>query len=239
MPTQQIHVVKEAGSLNDAFEALAKLQKTLNYLLNGNLDVENIRAKSLTAEVIEAGSITAEEMTVSELSAITANLGHITAGLIEAVDIFGSYIATSQNSYPRAEMSSDLNMFRASMSPTKYVSIEGYSSTSGSPELSWTDGSDASSSYVSGGKFFIGSAPTMEIGSTVKIVLRSFGDIELQAFGDVVFTNWSSVVSGSTGMSLQDELDSKANYFSGYSGSFANGDGKTVFVSNGIVTAVV
>lgn len=76
-----------------------------------NLDTLNIR--SLNAKVIEAGTITADKMNVNELSAISANLGHITAGLIESVEIYGSYIATRYNSYPRAELDSTENLFGA------------------------------------------------------------------------------------------------------------------------------
>lgn len=50
---------------------------------------------------------------MNELSAITANLGHILAGLIESVQIFGSYIATSYGSYPLVEISNTNNMMGA------------------------------------------------------------------------------------------------------------------------------
>src|SRR5690606_40329571 len=107
MPEINVHVVSEVGTIEEAFDTLAKLQKQLRYLLNGNLDFENLRARSIKAENIEVGTLTAEEikansisadrMDVDKLSAITADLGHITAGLIEAIDIFGSYIATSRS----------------------------------------------------------------------------------------------------------------------------------------------
>lgn len=87
-----------------------------------NLDTLNIR--SLNAKVIEAGTITADKMNVNELSAISANLGHITAGLIESVEIYGSYIATRYNSYPRAEMSSDNNLFGAFNDENNSIQIE-------------------------------------------------------------------------------------------------------------------
>lgn len=134
MPTQNIHVVTEVGTLDDAFEALARLQKTMKYLINGQLDFENIRARSikaenievgtLTAEEIKANSITAEKLSVTQLSAIAADLGTITAGLINSVKIFGSYIATAQDAYPRCEMSSEGNLFGAFTSAEGNITIQ-------------------------------------------------------------------------------------------------------------------
>lgn len=87
----------------------AILTEELTYLLN-NLDTRNVNeidgdilvtgtvtagkiaAGAITADKIEAGAITAEKIDVDELSAISANLGHIKAGLIETVELIGSEI---------------------------------------------------------------------------------------------------------------------------------------------------
>lgn len=84
-------------------EILAKLSKDLDYIINGNLDVNNIRANSITAIAMD----------VQELSAITANLGHITAGEIDSVEIYGSKIATTRGAMPRIEMSATNNLLKA------------------------------------------------------------------------------------------------------------------------------
>lgn len=110
----------------------AKMAKELEFILNGNvafdnvrangIETKNLKAEAITTEKIQAGAVTADKITVNELSAISANLGHIVAGLIESVQIFGSYIATSQG-YPRVEMSDTLDMFGAYRSPDNHIQI--------------------------------------------------------------------------------------------------------------------
>lgn len=74
MPTQQIHTVEmlHGKSLQEQVEYLtnevAKLQKILRYLLNGQLDFENIRAAGIKTENLEAGSVTADKMNVYGLT---------------------------------------------------------------------------------------------------------------------------------------------------------------------------
>lgn len=68
----------------------AILTEELTFLLN-NLDTRNVN--EIDGDVLIEGTVTALKMQVEELSAISANLGHITAGLIEAVEIYGSLIS--------------------------------------------------------------------------------------------------------------------------------------------------
>lgn len=112
------------GYVKNLANTVALMAKDLEFIVNGNLDVNNISANSITAEKIVAGAVTASKIDVDELSAISANLGHITAGLVESIQIFGSYIATRNGDYPRAEMSNTSNAFRAYFSEDYYVSIE-------------------------------------------------------------------------------------------------------------------
>ncbi|MVP00344.1 hypothetical protein [Paenibacillus lutrae] len=56
------------------------IAKEVNYLMDGMIGNENIRAKSIQADRID----------VKELSAFTADIGHITAGLIEGIVIKAS-----------------------------------------------------------------------------------------------------------------------------------------------------
>lgn len=224
------------------------LQKTLRYLLNGNIDFENIRARSIKAENIEVGTITADEiaadtitadkMNVDELSAITANLGTIIAGLIRGIQIFGSYIATAEGTYPRAEMSNTSNLFKASASPMQSVGVEAFTTT-GAPGISWTDGSDDASATLDGGLLEMSSETDMKFGSLGNITLQSSGNIEMTPLGVVLFLSWANIYNSGAGQTLQQALNSKANVFFGFSGSFATGDGKTASFSNGICTSVV
>ncbi|MGG3282735.1 hypothetical protein [Paenibacillus solani] len=120
--------------VKDLANTVAKMAKDLEFLVNGNLDANNIRANSIetknlkansiTADKIQAGAITAEKIDVNELSAISANLGHITAGLIEAVQIFGSYISTNRYGYPRAVMSSDNDVFGVYKDANNNITME-------------------------------------------------------------------------------------------------------------------
>lgn len=199
MPTQNIHVVSEVGTLEEAFEQLAKLQKTLRYLLNGNLDFENIRAKGIIAETID----------VNELSAISANLGHIIAGLIESVEIYGSFIATSKDSFPRAEMSSTNKMFKVMQSLNNYAEFTAnYNSGGGStaPALDFINGSRSMTvgNIASEGGFGIGGSGPM--------IIICFGEIHM--LGLFIYTDWSWLKNESTGRTLKQELDSINNNIS-------------------------
>ncbi|MGV6934117.1 hypothetical protein ACWA2B_01075 [Paenibacillus sp. CMM36] len=82
----------------------AAVQQTeeLLYLLN-NLDTRNIN--EIDGDILVTGTITAAKMNVQKLSAIAADLGTITAGVIDSVEIYGSYIATSRDQFPKVEMS--------------------------------------------------------------------------------------------------------------------------------------
>lgn len=97
-----------------------QLTEELTYLLN-NLDTRNVNelnaevivAGSITADKIQAKAITAEKIDVQELSAISANLGHIISGLIESIEIYGSFISTNRYGYPRVEISNTDDMIGA------------------------------------------------------------------------------------------------------------------------------
>jgi len=80
--------IGQGASMPDLIDALGRLQKSLDYLMQGGLDSKNIRAKSVQAD----------RMDVDKLSAISADLGTITAGLI-----IGAMIKTA-NTGARIEM---------------------------------------------------------------------------------------------------------------------------------------
>ncbi|MNM39097.1 hypothetical protein D3C81_498660 [compost metagenome] len=147
--------IASPGDLNNISEVLgyvkslantvALMAKDLEFIVNGNLDVNNISANSITAEKIvagsvtadkiQAGAVTAEKIDVNELSAISANLGHIVAGLIESIQIFGSYIATRNGGYPRAEMSNSDDLFAVYRDSTNYIKIA--PDIFGNPAIRW------------------------------------------------------------------------------------------------------
>ncbi|WP_110933253.1 hypothetical protein [Paenibacillus bouchesdurhonensis] len=198
----------------------AKMAKDLEFILNGNVAFDNIRAegieaKNIKAEAIttdklqansvstsklQAGAVTAEKITVNELSAISANLGHIIAGLIEAVDIFGSYIATSRY-YPRAEMSNTSNMFKASSSANKYAAVDSNGPV-GSPEISVNDQGQRLYLYQQSSHSLISSSGRLTINVQDRINLQP-------GYLGGVYVSFSQLFDLDDGKSLLQKLDSK------------------------------
>lgn len=186
---------------------LAVLSKELDYLLNGSLDVNNIRAHSITADTLN----------VDELSAITANLGTITAGIINGIEIYGSYIATANGTFPRVEMSTTQNLFRAYLTADTYLEIV--------PNF---DGTSPVINLVSGGAnrglFRINGSNELEISGGTAVNLLG-GDINLRpdpVLNKKVKVSDFNTIQNSGGTGLQDALNTKA------SGSGISG---TVFVA--------
>jgi hypothetical protein len=63
-------------------ESLAMLQEELQNILEGRISAQNIRSESIETRNLKAGSVVADKIDVTELSAISANMGTITAGSI-------------------------------------------------------------------------------------------------------------------------------------------------------------
>src|SRR5690606_12115391 len=137
-------------------DVVNKLNQMVGELQNLMVSLDTLNIIKLNAKVIEANTITADKMSVTELSAISANLGHITAGLIEAVQIFGSYIATSPTGvYPRVEFSSTSRILKAETAPNKYMQIEALGG-SGSSALTLVDNLLRAFFQAAAGQLFIG-----------------------------------------------------------------------------------
>jgi hypothetical protein len=168
------------------------VQKYNNLLVN--LDTLNV--VTLNAKVIEAGTITADKMNVTELSAITANLGTIIAGIIRGISIYGSYIATAEGTYPRSEMDVAGNLFAAYQSATNSAKV--VSNVAGTPRLVFSDSITGGDMFLF--NFFFGS----------NFVVRSINcDLYLAADTgyNVNVDSWSRLFSLSDSQSLQTALD--------------------------------
>lgn len=160
MPTPQLPTSNPDASLTEIKDYLVGLTRYLNYLLSSldtlnisRLDAKVIIAESITAGKIAASSITADRMNVTQLSAIAADLGTITAGII-----YGAYIATANGTYPRIEFSSTGNLLKALASATKYINID--PGLTGEPVINLVDGtisSSISNTVLFGGALLIGS----------------------------------------------------------------------------------
>lgn len=191
--TDNINVLRDyVANLADMF---AKLAKDLDFIINGNLDVKNIRANSITADRLK----------VDELSAISANLGHIISGLIEAVtirsaEIYGSYIATNEGGFPRTEMSTEDNYFKVWLNETTFIEIIDQGEE-GLPQIRLIKDGDT----VNIGHGATLGNPYPGIYSSIPFILYAVGGFF--PAGDVRFSNWSNVYDNNTGVSLQQELD--------------------------------
>jgi hypothetical protein len=188
MGIQDFGTMDPNASLKQVIDSLADLMGTLNFLLNGNLDVKNVRAKSITAD----------RMNVQKLSAIAADLGHITAGLIEAVKmvgstIIGSYISTADGTYPRIDFSSANRLLTAFNSATQYVSIT--PSTGGTPGITWNDNGfvAALSAAASVGVLLSAFSGGITFQSSNYIGLNPTGDLEINGTA-----GWTGAISVTT-----------------------------------------
>lgn len=188
-------------------DVTAKINKLVQELQNLMLSLDTLNIAELDAEVIIANTITADKMNVSELSAITANLGTITAGLMIAVNIIGSYIATANGAYPRCEMSSTDNLFAAYKDANNYISMV--------PVFS--GGPPAFGAVVNGHDAYTLTASSTDVVLNVggrKLVLTTNvqGDIEL--FPELGYfvrvPSWNALMNNGTGVDLASELAGKA-----------------------------
>lgn len=161
--------------------AYAKLTKELSWLLN-NLDTRNINY--IDGDLLVDGTVTALKLIVDELSAISANLGKITSG-----EIYGAYIATQEDAYPRTEMSILEHLFAAFTDANNHIKIR--TDISGSPGQRFT-----------GGGTVLGSVTTylgyLEI--WVPSILRLTSP-------NLRINGWSSLYGIGDGKTLAEELD--------------------------------
>ncbi|MGW8439975.1 hypothetical protein ACWGXJ_03065 [Paenibacillus sp. S33] len=168
----------------------AAVQQTeeLLYLLN-NLDTRNIN--EIDGDILVTGTITAAKMNVQKLSAIAADLGTITAGVIDSVEIYGSYIATSRDQFPKVEMSPE--GFKA-YGPQGGESMSLGQADDGGALLFMDNGSPRGSIY--------GDAEGLHVGNMASVHIKSTDD-KTYLDGAVSFEN-ATEVSGLRIWNVQD-----------------------------------
>ncbi|MFF2156057.1 hypothetical protein ACFVVQ_12145 [Paenibacillus chitinolyticus] len=188
--------VEQGMTVEQLGQIIGRVIKELNYLMDGMLGNENIRVKSIQADRID----------VNKLSAISADLGHITAGLIEAIKmigstIIGSYIATSEYSFPKIEFSSVGTLLKASTTANNFMKID--PAFFESPSLEWDSPNLKLSMGIYQNRFLINTlSGDVQIGS-------SFGSLYLSASnGYVRVPDWARFMNSGNGRTLQSELDS-------------------------------
>lgn len=184
-------------------DIVAIISKDLDFIINGNLDANNIRANSIETKNLKAGAVTADKIDVNELSAISANLGHITAGLIEAVQIYGSLISTNRYGYPRSEMSNTNNLFGSYLSPDNGVEIKP-SGWNNVPAVAFSRSGVGLEALISFPVNLTIDSPT---GVTINAQQNSI-NLRTQGFGTYVnVDNWSKLRNDDIGQTMQQALD--------------------------------
>jgi hypothetical protein len=233
----------------DLSNILAMLVKELE-VINGRLDVNNIRANGIetknlkagaittekiaagavTANEIAANTITADKMDVDELSAISADMGKITAG-----EIYGAYIATSEGVAPFIEFSSTATLLKAYADALNTMAIVG--AVTGNPSLVMGDGTN--SGYLTFTADFTGTKKTTLAGDT-GVVISSGDHVDFDTgLFNVRVQSWNNFFARSPGpgQTLQAALDSKKTVGGGFTGSIP--PGSTIFVSDGEITGYI
>lgn len=169
-------------------------------LAAGSITTDKIEVGAITTEKLEAGAVTAEKITVDELSAITANLGHITAGLIESIRIFGSYVATRNGAFPRAELNNQGDLLAVYTDANNYLTIE--PGITGEPTLTYRK--SGAVSLILGPAFGL----TGLLANTPVVLGTQSGNTNIVCgdSGYVSVPSWSKFVNG-TGDTLQSEFN--------------------------------
>lgn len=214
-------------------------------IVAASVTTNEIAASTITANNIAAGTITAAKMSVSQLSAIAADLGAITAGTIVLPS--GGYVRSGQTAYDTGT-----GFFLGNVSGTPKFSI----GNSSADKLVW-DGTaltvtgDITGSTITGGKFqtaasgqrvVIDSGGTwpnslelynsssdviLDFGTSSSVIMRILPKTD-DRYG-LIIQNDSSLVSNVGGLFAVDVFNSSSN---SRAGSFTNeGAGDTLQVS--------
>lgn len=195
--TENVQELREY--INYFSNQIAIMLKDLDFTLNGDINFNNVKANGIETKNLKAGAVTADKITVTELSAISADLGHITAGLIESIEIFSSYFGTRNGEFPLCEIDSATNRIRSAYSETNYISLEpGFG---GFPALYMTTELNDTSLSSDGEKARLQTIRDLIIGSNI-------GDIRIALdFGSMLFDGFNQIYDQSTAENLQQKLD--------------------------------
>jgi hypothetical protein len=151
----------------------------LLYLLN-NLDTQNIN--EVDGDILVKGTVTAIKMNVDKLSAITADLGKMTAG-----EIYGAYIATSENEFPKVAITPEGLI---GYGPEGGESLSLGQATDGGHLLFMDNGAPRGSIY--------GDAEGLHVGNMASVHIKSTDDVTYLE-GPISFEN----ALGVTGLKIE------------------------------------
>lgn len=263
MPTPQFPAIEDFYASNapldqkvaSLYDAYIGISRYLTYLLSA-LDTLNV--SRLDAKVIKTGTLDANLVTIrSDLSGgafirldgngIVINNGiydTFKADLTGQVTMTGALIQTTPGSYPRIELNSSTNAIGVFFNATNELSI--HAGWFGSPVLRYENEVGSASIVLSGDNFIIDT-----LINSANILIGAGKNLDLSA-GPGFFVgvpSWSTFRNNTTLRTLQQELDSKANAFTGantgitvaYQVDFATQTVRYAFLTfnNGILTSVV
>lgn len=223
MPAPNLPTLGDNPSLQQIVDYIVKLQRDQEWLL-ANLDDMNVRR--LRADVIVAGTLDTGKVTIrSDLtsgfiqidgSGMRINNGSydtFAADMLGRVTMTSALIQSRPGSYPRVVMDPSSDLFGAYQSVSNYAVLQPVNSTTGAPALSIFQGG----SRLAIG-FGVGLVSDRGIVSDAEFEIRAPAGIHLSGITNV--TNWSNIRKlASPQLTLQQELDSKANAFSGITGT--------------------
>lgn len=128
------------------------------------------------------------------------------SGTITGSKIFGSYIATRENAYPRAEMSDTNDMFGVYRSPSEYISMEAFNVANASPQLGLVSGSKGLYLNQIGGR-----SQMYTVASDLDVTVA--GDLTFTLFNsfDSIRMNFVQLLDERTDLTLYQQLLGKAN----------------------------
>lgn len=228
-------------------DIINKVNRLVQELTNLLLNLDSLNVVSLTADHIDTGTLDARVVTVrSDLAGgayiridgngMTVNDGTKDVFTVDTngqVTMTGAKVQTTASSFPRIELSSSGNLLAAYLNANDYIAIN--PDLTGAPTLAAYAGGAIKGSLSTIG----GDTSIYAIGSLLNLL--SNYDIRISAGSAylVKFDSWSKIYNDIDGETLQQALDAKQNTISGATSSFTTADGKTVTVSNGIITSVV
>jgi hypothetical protein len=205
---------------------------TTTELAANTITADDIAAGTITATELAAGAVTAGKINVTELSAIVADLGTVTAGTIT-----GGTVQTAASGARVELASSGLNAYKADGTQTVDINADGTFTfgPSGGDNVSWNNTSlTVSGDIIATGNIQDGAitVPTVTTGtssdgSNIDLVVSTKGGNVIGTISVVaVVRGFSSVGTGIGNMRVQ--ID--GNTFKNSVGSFATSGGGSVVV---------
>ena len=160
---------------------------TTTELAANTITADDIAASTITATELAAGAVTAGKINVSELSAIVADLGTVTAGTIT-----GGTVQTAASGARVELASSGLNAYKADGTQTVDVNIDGTFrfGPSGGNNIAW----DNSTITVTGNIIATGNIEDGAVTSPVENT-TTFNAEQSSGSGTIVYTNNTNVTT--------------------------------------------